>query len=172
MSFNMKTHSLFYFPWFILIVWYIFRQVEICLLVYAVVCTCFITKRTCKVSFHIIKLNLCIYLYDPNLRHYYCMYHITVNIFIAKFSSTTLFLCIYYTVLSGSSLMRSVLLTNFCNIWAQQIPFLSVSSLLSHVSSPGSTLWNENTSSVQIRTINKRPVRDKCHISSCLSPCV
>lgn len=60
-------------------------------------------------------------------------------------------------------------LINICSIRAEQTPFLPVSSHLSHVSSPGSTLWNENTSSVQILTVNKSSVRDKCHISPCLS---
>lgn len=59
--------------------------------------------------------------------------------------------------------------TNICNIRAERIPLLPVSSLLSHVSSAGSALWNQNTSSVQILAINKSSVRDKCHISPCLS---
>lgn len=59
--------------------------------------------------------------------------------------------------------------TNICNIRAEWIPLLPVSSLLSHVSSAGSTLWNQNTSTVQILAINKSSVRDKCHISLCLS---
>lgn len=62
-----------------------------------------------------------------------------------------------------------VVLTNICNIRAQQISLSICASLRSHVSSPGSALWNENTSSVQILTINKSSVRDKCHISPCLS---
>lgn len=57
---------------------------------------------------------------------------------------------------------------NIRNVQAECIPLLPVSSSPSHVSHAGSTLWNENTSSFQTFTVNKR-VEAKCQISPCLS---